>query len=45
VEKLRGERESTGRDAAVLRVDLDSARADRERLTAEVDGLKEELAR
>ncbi|GBF87705.1 kinesin [Raphidocelis subcapitata] len=43
--KLREEREAVGREVAVLRMDLDATRADRERITAEAKELKEELER
>ncbi|KAI8469221.1 MAG: kinesin-like protein [Monoraphidium minutum] len=43
VQKLRDEREAAAREVAVLRVDLDATRADRERLTTEARELKEEL--
>jgi len=45
VQKLRDEREAAAREVAVLRIDLDATRADRERLTAEGKELREELDR
>ncbi len=43
VDKLRDERETAGRDAAVLRTDLDATRSDRDRAAAEGAALKAEL--
>lgn len=43
VQKLRDEREAAGREVAVLRCDLEAARAERERLAEELKGVKDEL--
>ena len=45
VEKLRTEREAAAKDVAVLRVDLDSTRQERDRLVAEHSRAKEEVDR